>query len=71
MTQSVAGVEHKANVLLGAMDPGISLASLAGVRQIYFQFGLSLPLILKKEFLRALCSLSGGRKRMALSYLNS
>lgn len=54
MTQSVAGVEHEANVLLGTMDPGISLASLAEVRPISLRFGLSLPLILKKEFLRAL-----------------
>lgn len=54
VTQSVAGVEHEANVLLGTMDPGISLASLAEVRPISLRFGLSLPLILKKEFLRAL-----------------
>lgn len=62
MIQSVARVEHEANVLLGIMDHGIGLASLAEVRQISFQFGLSLPLILKKEFLRALCSLPGAGK---------
>lgn len=52
-------MEHEPNALSGSTDPGISLASLAELGQVSFPLGLSFPLILKKEFLKALCSPPG------------
>lgn len=57
--QSVDGIEHESNALLGSTDSGINFASLAKLRQLSFPFRLSFSLILNKMFPRASFNSSG------------